>query len=93
MTQGTRSAVTRRANLAEKVYMYLSDGEEKSLSAIATMLKDIFSAARYSELLKSGGGIGRGALAYVLKNYWDDAFILTPAATGKDNYSVKLHGG
>jgi hypothetical protein len=33
-----------------------------------------------------------GALAFVLK-YWDDAFTLTPARTGKDNYKVKITGG
>ena len=79
--------------LAEKVYMYLSDGEEKSLSNVAAMLKDIFSAAMYRKLLASGGGIGGGALAFVLKTYWDDAFTLTQAATGKDNYYVKVNGG
>ena len=80
--------------LAEKVFMYLSAGEKKSLSNVALMLKDVFTAGRYREMLKEGGGIGLGALAYVLKTYWSDAFELLPSATGnRENYYIQNRGG
>jgi hypothetical protein len=80
--------------LAEKVFMYLGDGEKKSLSKVALMLKDVFTAARYRELLKTGGGIGMGALTHVLKTYWSDAFELLPSTTGnRENYYIQNRGG
>jgi hypothetical protein len=80
--------------LAEKVFMYLGDGEKKSLSKVALMLKDVFTAARYRELLKEGGGVGMGALTHVIKTYWSDAFELLPSLTGnRENYYIQNRGG
>ena len=82
---------TKTKDLMEKLYMWLADGEQRSLSAAATMLKEIMGAD-YEAILASVGASSRGGLAKVIR-MWEDAFILTAAPTGKDNYYIQVRGG
>ena len=79
----------------ERLFMWLSDGQKKSVAAAADMLRDNLSgvgAEAYKEMLSSVGASGFGALATVIR-MWDDAFELKPSPTGKDNYYVQVRGG
>ena len=76
----------------EKPYMWLSDGQKKSVAAAADMLRVNLGVEAYQALLHSVGASGFGALATVIR-LWEDAFELKQAATGRDNYYVQVRGG